>query len=164
MSKKSRVVLIVAGHIAIALASLHARAATASASFSVSATVQSVCSVTASSMKFGTYVGAAVNASSTIAVQCTNSTPYNIGLSEGLGRGATVSSRKMIGPGSAVLGYSLKPDGGPLTNWGHTVGVDTVGGTGSGVAQKFSVLGEIPAGQSAADGAYFDTIRVTVTY
>ncbi len=164
MSRKSRAVFLVTGCIAFGLAPLHAAAATASASFSVSATVQSVCSVSASSMKFGTYIGAVVSASSTIAVQCTSLTPYNIGLSEGLGRGATVSNRKMIGPDSAVLGYSLKPDGGTLANWGHTVGVDTVGGSGSGAAQKFSVLGQIPAGQSVADGAYFDTIRVTVTY
>ncbi|MGA9585980.1 MAG: spore coat U domain-containing protein [Terracidiphilus sp.] len=150
--------------LAINCGSRHAPAATATAAFGVSVTVQSACIASASSMRFGTYNGAMVNATSTISVKCTHSTPYNIGLSEGMAPGATVSNRKMIGPGLALLGYTLNPPSSELRNWGHTIGVDTVSGIGNGSAQTFSVLGRIPAGQDVEDGAYADTITVTVSY
>jgi spore coat protein U-like protein len=150
--------------LAIALTPAEAMAATASASFTVSVTVQSACSVSATSMRFGTYNGTATNATSSISVQCTHSTPYNVGLSEGLAPGAGVANRMMVGPSSSLLGYSLRSSAGGTGNWGHTVGVDTVSGTGSGSAQTLSVLGQIPAGQSVQNGPYADTITVTVTY
>jgi spore coat protein U-like protein len=70
----------------------------------------------------------------------------------------------MIGPNSSLLGYSLRSNTGGSVNWGHTVGVDTVSGTGSGSVQTLSVLGQISAGQSVQNGPYADTITVTVTY
>ena len=97
-------------------------------------------------------------------MRCTNSTPYNVGLSEGLAPGATVASRKMMGPGMATLGYSLKSNDGAMVNWGDTVGVDTVSGIGNGSSQILSVLGQIPPAQHVADGPYTDTITVTITY
>lgn len=165
MLKRPRLLLLIAlSCIAAEFTACGAVAATASATFGVSVMVQSACSVTASSIRFGTYDGTTESATSTISVTCTHSTPYNVGLSEGLGPSATVSRRLMMGPGSALLGYSLKPGGGKLTNWGHTVGVDTVGGTGNGSVQTISVLGQIPGGQSVADGGYSDTVTVTVSY
>ena len=77
---------------------------------------------------------------------------------------AGVANRMMVGPSSSLLGYSLRSSAGGTGNWGHTVGVDTVSGTGSGSAQTLSVLGQIPAGQSVQNGPYADTITVTVTY
>jgi spore coat protein U-like protein len=115
-------------------------------------------------MKFEPYDGRAVSATSTVSVKCTHSTPYNVGLSAGLAPGATVADRKMIGPGSALLEYSLRSDADGIVNWGQTVGVDTVAGTGNGSAQILSVLGQIPGGQYVVGGAYADTITVTVTY
>jgi spore coat protein U-like protein len=164
MSKKFALPFVALALLAIALTSADAVAATASASFNVSVTVQSACSVSATSMRFGTYNGAATNATSSISVQCTHSTPYNVGLSEGLAPGARVANRMMIGPNSSLLGYSLRSNTGGSVNWGHTVGVDTVAGTGSGSVQTLSVLGQIPAGQSVQNGPYADTITVTVTY
>jgi len=164
MSRKTATSVIVLGFLALAFSSWHAIAATATTTFGVSVTVQSACAASASSMRFGTYSGTAVNAASTISVTCTQSTPYNVGLSEGLAPGATVANRKMVGPGFALLGYSLKPGNGGMSNWGHTLGVDTVSGTGNGSVQMLPVVGEIPAGQNAQDGAYADTITVTVTY
>jgi spore coat protein U-like protein len=151
--------------LALALVPGRAAAATASASFSVSVTVQSACTASASPMRFGTYNGMAASATSAVAVKCTTSTPYYVGLSEGLAPGATVANRRMTGPASALLSYSLSShNGGVVNNWGHTVGVDTVSGTGSGSEQTLSVLGQIPAGQFVQDGIYGDTITVTVTY
>lgn len=53
---------------------------------------------------------------------------------------------------------------GRTTNWGNTVGTDTVAGTGSGVAQTLTVYGQIPASQFVRSGSYTDTVVATVTY
>jgi spore coat protein U-like protein len=63
-----------------------------------------------------------------------------------------------------TLGYSLFSNSGMTTNWGQTVGVDTVAGTGTGVAQPLTVYGQIPTGTAPAADGYFDTITATVTY
>ena len=138
--------------------------ATATASFGVSVTVQATCLVSASSMNFGAYTGTALNATSAISVNCTNSTPYNVGLSAGLAPGATVNNRRMVGPGSALLSYALSSSSQGIVNWGKTVGADTVAGTGNGTPQALSVHGLISAGQFITTGAYSDTITVTVSY
>jgi spore coat protein U-like protein len=164
MSHRSALPVIAASLLAIAFGPRHAAGATASTSFGVSVIVQSACAVSATSMRFGTYTGAAANATSAITVKCTNSTPYDLALSAGLAPGATVANRKMSGPGAALLGYSLKSNNGKVVNWGDTVGIDTVSGTGDGSSQVFSVLGQIPAAQQVADGPYTDIITVTVIY
>jgi len=138
--------------------------ATPSTSFSVTATVQATCLVSATAMTFGTYTGTLVNATSTLSVTCTDATPFNVGLNPGLASGATVTNRKLTGPGSALLGYSLLSNSQGTANWGQTVGVDTVAGIGNGSAQTLAVYGRISAGQYVAPGAYADTITVTVTY
>jgi spore coat protein U-like protein len=50
------------------------------------------------------------------------------------------------------------------SNWGQTVGTDTVSSTGTGAVQSFTVYGQVPAQSTPAPGAYSDTITVTVTY
>jgi spore coat protein U-like protein len=63
-----------------------------------------------------------------------------------------------------LLGYGLFTDSGHVTNWGNTIGTDTVTGTGSGAAQALTVYGEIPASELVAPGSYSDTITATVSY
>jgi len=152
------------GFLALGLFALSANAATATSSFAVSVTVASTCLVAATSMGFGTYTGQVAPASSTVSITCSNSTPYNVGLSAGLGTGATVTARKMTGPASALLAYGLFQDAGHSVGWGVTAGTDTVAGTGNGASQPITVYGQIPTAQYVAPGAYADTITVTVTY
>ena len=114
-------------------------------------------------MAFGTCAGAVVDSTSTLSVTCTNTTPYNIGLSAGLATGATVTTRKMTGPASATLNYALFSNAARTVNWGNTVGTDTVSSTGNGIAQLSSVFGRLAVGQFVRPGAYSDTIIVTVT-
>jgi spore coat protein U-like protein len=157
----SAVVLV---SIVLDLASRPALAATATTTFGVNATVQSTCLVSATAMAFGTYTGAVATSTSAVSVTCTNTTPYNVGLNAGLATGATVTTRSMIGPASALLGYGLFQNAGHTTNWGQTIGTDTVTGTGNGAAQPITVYGQVPAAQYVAPGAYADTITATVTY
>lgn len=141
--------------------------ATATGSMTVRITIQSQCLVqSASILDFGTngVLAAAVNQTSTITVQCTNSTPYNVGLGAGAGSGATVTNRLMTGPGAATIGYALYRDAARTLNWGGTVGTDTLAGTGNGSAQPLTVYGQVPAQSTPAAGVYTDTVAITVTY
>jgi len=148
--------------------STSANAATANTTFSVTATVQATCSISATGLSFGTYTGAVNNVSSTITVTCTNTTPYRVGLDAGLATGATVTTRKMNGSGLAAgqtLSYSLSQDSGHTTNWGNTPGTDTPASVnGNGSAQTSTVYGQIPANQFVTPGSYSDTITATVNY
>jgi spore coat protein U-like protein len=146
-----------------AFASDPAHAATATASFTITATVQATCLISATSMAFGTYTGALAETTSTISITCTNTTPYNVGLSVGLGAGATVAARKMTS-GANLLTYALYRDAARTQIWGTTVSTDTRAGTGNGVLQPLTVYGRLYAGQFVTPGAYSDTIIATVTY
>jgi spore coat protein U-like protein len=136
----------------------------ATTSFQVTTVVQATCTITANPLAFGNYSGLMLNSSSTISVTCSKATAYNVGLNAGTTTGATVANRSMTGPASTLLKYKLFSNSGYTTNWGNTVGTDTVAGTGSGAAQPLTVYGQIPAGQLVRPGSYADTITATVTY
>jgi len=99
----------------------------------------------------------------TIQVLCTNTTPFNIGLDAGTASGATVTTRKLTN-GAATINYFLYSNSGRTTNWGNTVGTDTVASTGTGVAQSFTVYGRVPVQLTPTPGIYSDTVTVTLTY
>jgi spore coat protein U-like protein len=142
-------------------------AATATANFQVRITIQTSCIVvSANDLDFGTQgvLSTNVDVPTTLSVQCTTSTPYNIGLNAGTGAGATVAVRKMTGPSSNTVNYSLYQDAPRSVVWGNTVGTDTVAGTGTGAAQSYTVYGRVPPQTTPIPGLYTDTITVTVTY
>ena len=150
----------------LAAAASSSQAATTTSTFTVQMTVTSSCVInSASTLNFGSQgvLTANVDNTSTLQVQCTNTTPYNIGLDAGTGSGATVAARKMSN-GSATVTYSLYSDIGRTTVWGNTVGTNTVSGTGNGASQAYTVYGRVPAQTTPAANTYTDTITVTVTY
>lgn len=138
---------------------------TTSTSTSASATVLTNCNISATNLNFGTIglLTANVDATTTVAVQCTNATPYNVGLNAGTGTGATVANRKMTS-GTNTVTYSLYSNTGRTTVWGNTIGTDTVTGTGSGSNQSLTVFGRMPVQTTPAPATYSDTIVATVTY
>jgi len=151
---------------AFVAASGAAHAATATTSFQVQLTIQAQCLInSASTLNFGTQgvLSANVDQTSAIQVQCTSTTPYNIGLDAGTGAGATVTTRKLTG-GGATINYSLYSDSARTSVWGNTIGTNTVASTGTGAAQSFTVYGRIPSQTTPAPATYTDTITVTVTY
>jgi spore coat protein U-like protein len=151
------------GIAALGLPSSAAIAATATATFAVTATVQATCLISATAVAFGVYTGAIATSTGTLTVTCTNTTPYNIGLSAGLATGATVTTRQMQGPAGALLNYVLTQDAAHVTNWGNTTG-SWEAGTGNGTAQLVTVYGQVAASQSPTPGSYSDTITATVNY
>lgn len=148
----------------LTLSNIPATASTATTTFNVTATVQSTCLISGSTLAFGTYTGSALSVSTTLSVTCTNSTTYNVGLNPGTASGATVTTRAMTGPGGATLSYALYQDSGHSTNWGQTVGTDTKSGTGNGSAQTLTVYGLLAGNQYPSPGSYSDTITATITY
>ncbi|MGA9671730.1 MAG: spore coat protein U domain-containing protein [Terracidiphilus sp.] len=137
---------------------------TATTSFTVTAVITASCTISAGNLSFGTYARTKLDATSTLTITCTNLAPFNIGLNAGTATGATVTTRKMTGPGGALLSYSLFRDSGYSLNWGQTVGTDTLASTGTGAAVQYKVYGQIPASQATTSGTYNDTIIATVTY
>lgn len=134
--------------------------------FIVQATVVPQCFVSASPLNFGSNVGlltSAVNATTTLGVQCSNGTPYNVGLDAGLNGGGNISARKMI-LGANSVAYQLYQNSARTAPWGNTLGTNTVAGTGNGNSQGLTVYGSVPVQPTPPAGTYSDTIVVAVTY
>jgi len=153
------------------LVSMSALSATSTTSFNVTATINSACSVTASTLAFGIYnpiLAASLNASTTLNVTCTNGSTYNVGLDAGSGTGATISNRLMtrISGGTDTIAYCLYQNSGLTTTWGNTINTNTVTGTGTGSAQPITIYGSIFASNATSipPASYSDTVNVTVTY
>ena len=143
-------------------------AGTATATFNVTANINSACTIQASALNFGTYAAATLDGESTITVTCTNTTAWEVGLNAGSSFGATINNRRMTGPGPSNLNYNLFTDAARTITWGdHPIlpGQNTVTGIGTGGAQALTVFGRIPADQrTARPGAFLDTITVTITF
>src|SRR5690349_4688903 len=104
-------------------------AATDTATFQVRIQIQAGCNVASvNDLDFGTTstLSTNVDASTTIGIQCTNTTPYDVGLDAGLGVGATIANRIMTGPGGAAVAYSLYQDAGRSNLWGDIGSPDAV--------------------------------------
>ena len=164
--KRTRIALALAAGVGLVSSAAYG-GATATSTFQVKVTIQAQClAATATTLDFGTQgvFAANVDQISTLQVQCTNTTPYNIGFDKGA-NGIAVTARKMKGgPTNELLSYSIYSDAGRVTNWGNTVGTDTVSSIGNGAAQSFTAYGRIPVQTTPTPGAYTDTITVTVTY
>jgi spore coat protein U-like protein len=145
------------------------QAATATSSFTVSATVTESCQiVSASTMAFPSFnalASADIDQTSTLSLRCTNTTPYNIGLSAGGGSGATVGTRKMSN-GGETLNYTVYRDSSHSQIWGNTVATDTLASVGTGSNQSHTLYGRVFSSglSSVIPGSYSDSVTVTVTY
>lgn len=136
--------------------------------FDVTLKIIADCTIAASPLDFGQSQGVlatAITANSNLSVTCSNSTPYNIGLSAGTGTGSSGTTRYMSGTGAnaGTVQYNLlQATGG--AQWGNTQGTDTVGGTGTGNAQTLVVHGAIPAQGTPAPDNYKSTVTATVYF
>lgn len=139
--------------------------ATASTTFDVTADVSPNCSVTANNLNFGTLgiLNAGADGATTVSPVCTNGTPYIIGLNGGLSSATDPTQRKMSKAAEFIL-YGLYRDAARTQPFGDTPGVNTVGGTGTGLPQSAPVYGRIPPQATPSSGLYNDTIVVTLTF
>ncbi|WP_186419304.1 spore coat protein U domain-containing protein [Bosea sp. CS1GBMeth4] len=133
--------------------------------FSVSATVPPTCRVTTSNLDFGSVaiLASARDAAAALTPTCTSGTAYQIGLDGGLA-GATDPTQRRMSKGAEFVTYGLYRDAARALPFGSTLGVDTLAGTGTGLAQTVTIHGRVPAQPTPSPGAYADTIVATVVY
>ncbi|MET0517908.1 MAG: spore coat U domain-containing protein [Burkholderiaceae bacterium] len=152
------------------LAGADASAATSNNSFQVNATVTSACTISGSAMNFGSSIdplasATPLDATSTLSVQCTNTTPYTVALNAGSNAGgASNFGNRTMKSGSNSLGYQLYLDAGRASVWGDGTASGTVGGTGTGSTQSLTIYGRLPSLSNVVPGAYTDTVTVTISY
>ena len=156
----------------LAFVGVPASATTTTQTFQVQLTIQAQCVINSTAtLNFGTLgvlggAGGSTNndQTTTVAVQCTDTTPYDIGLDAGTTSGGSTTTRLLFNSSPATVQYKLYTDSGHTTNWGNTVSTDTVSKTGNGASQTTTIYGRIPPQTTPAPGSYTDTVTVTVTY
>lgn len=135
--------------------------------FSATANVEATCnpSFSVQDMDFGTHglLNTSVDITATVAPQCTNTTPYQIGLDDGLHAAGNQRRMQNTVTGRYVT-YGLYQDVGRSLRWGNTLGADTVSTTGTGNPQSRAIYGRVAAQSTPPSGTYSDTITVTITY
>ena len=148
---------------AASLSSAAFASGSAQANLAIGSSIVATCSISTTAVAFGQYTGSEILATGGVSATCVNGTDYDIGLDAGLSTGATVTSRKMKS-GANVLPYELFSNSDRTTNWGNTVGTDTVHGTGTGTSQNLTVYAKLPAGTVPAAGTYSDTVKATISF
>ena len=157
---------LIAASVIAAVSATSVGAATTTDTFTAQIVITEDCDiVSAGDLDFGSagVLASNVDATATLSVQCTNSTTYDIGLNAGLGTGADTTTRRMM-DGAEFVDYQLFSDSGRATNWGNSVGTDTVSDTGDGAAQDHTIYGRVPVQSTPSAGTYLDTVTVTVTF
>jgi spore coat protein U-like protein len=143
-----------------------AHAATTSSTFSVQLAITAQCAINSTAtLNFGSngVINSNIDQTANLKIQCTNTTPYKIGLNEGTG-GGTTTTRLMTGSGADTVQYKLFQDAGHTTNWGNDTAADTKNSTGTGAEQTHTIYGRVPIQTTGAPDNYSDTVTVTVTY
>jgi spore coat protein U-like protein len=151
---------------AAALIGPAAHAGSAQSQLQVQLTILPSCTVSsANPMDFGS-VGSltgAINASTSILVNCTQGTQYWVAADGGGTQ--NIAARAMTGGMGAPVSYQLYQDAGHLQVWGNTgPAVDEVPGFGVGSATPVMVYGQVPPQTTPAPGSYSDYVNVTVNY
>jgi spore coat protein U-like protein len=171
MTRSTRLLAAAALVALTGLATAPAQATTGTGTFQVTATVISACTVTGALLNFGASInplsiGVPLLATSTLTVQCTNTTPYAVSLNAGTNAGgASNFSARAMKNGSNSLGYQLYLDAARSQVWGDgTASSSTSSGTGTGTLQSLTIYGSVPSLAGAVPGAYTDTVTVTITY
>jgi len=141
--------------------------------FNADATVPGRCTISATDLDFspggmpllGTRTGI-LTSTSTIALECTRRTAWQVGLNNGAnGLAADGSSRQVCNAAGACISYQLnRPQVHGGGRWGDREGIDTVDGSSSGTPQTLIVNGAIADQPLTEAGLYSDTITVTLTY
>ena len=158
--------------LAVALGASGAHAGSASGTFQVTGTVVSSCNVSGALLNFGAAIdplssAVPIDATSSLTVQCTNTTPYSVALDAGTNAGGASSfANRAMKNGAHSLGYQLYLNAGRSSVWGDgTGGSAPATGTGTGSSQTLTIYGRLPVlGSTVVPGTYTDTVTVTITY
>jgi spore coat protein U-like protein len=153
----------------LAIFSSAAQAGTATANLSVTATVDSACSVTTASLNFSTYEPLGSNATQpddgqgSVTLTCTTGAVASIGLGGGL---HVAGAQAYLGDagGAHFVPYALYQDSSHSIIWSTGTNVMTTPAAPNSNERVYTVYGRIAAGLSLAPGAYTDTVQVAVNF
>lgn len=150
----------------------------ATGTFNVSLTVNKTCSVTTTSSSNITFSSvnagtAPTSANGTFSVNCSNTTPFNVGLAPS--NASTAGTGTMKGTGSnstTTVAYQLYQNTGLTTVWGNTATASSVGngvaGTGNGMnsskAISETVYAAVTGSTDVAPDTYSDTVTINVNF
>lgn len=136
------------------------------AAFNVTAANNKTCRVTANDLNFGAVtafsIGANRDVNGSATVTCTNGTAYRVLIGNGL-TGTGPTARKMTNGANSVT-YAIYRDAARSLAWGSTSGVNSLAGTGTGLAQTITMYGRVPPQAVPPPGTYSDTVVMTVEY
>ncbi|MBA2356423.1 MAG: spore coat protein U domain-containing protein [Acidobacteria bacterium] len=140
-------------------------AAQTTANLTVTATVIANCTVSTGTVAFGDYdptASAAVDASGTFDVACTQGTLATVGL--GAGQNALAGARRLLS-GTSYLTYELYKDAARSAVWGAAGGATlALASAPSNAARTVTVYGRVAGAQNVPTGAYGDTVVISVTF
>jgi spore coat protein U-like protein len=157
--------IILASALALGIAGA-ANAGTATGNMAVTANATKNCVINSATMDFGTFssrVAANIDATGTIAVQCSPSTAWSITPNGGLNAANKGTSDAAMNFGTNYLTYNLYREATHTTSFNAT---QSISGTSDAAAtlQNASVYGRIPATQVVPAGAYADTMVLTIAF
>jgi spore coat protein U-like protein len=151
--------------LSLSVAALPAAAGTATTNVSVGAVLTNNCTISSpTAVAFGNYTGAVNNVTDASAVEatCTTGDIYTISADTGQNTTHANGTTRAMANGTNYLSYELYKDSGRTTVWNTS---NTVGGTGNGVAQDYTIYAQIPGGQTIPiAGTYSDTVIATVSF
>jgi Uncharacterized secreted protein len=169
--------LLVAALLATSAIGTTAAATVATGNFTVSLKVNSTCAVntTAASNISLAAVNAGVTTATlpgTFSVNCSNKTPFNVGLAPSNNSTTGVGALAGTAGNSATIAYALYQDAGGATPWGNTATSSAKGngesGTGAGMAtakaQSFTVYANATGSTDVQPDTYTDTVTINVNY
>ncbi len=158
-------------------------AASALGSMTVSATVTASCSVVSTTvLNITGYTGAPKDSTSSIEVNCTDGTPYNIAMNAGSNYTSVLTQtgideygdpvmellpgcQRQATNGTNYLQYNLYQNDTHTSVWGDGgLCGQAKSGTGDGNPQLHTVYGRVPSQAVPPSGNYSDTLTVTVNY
>ena len=141
-----------------------APAGTRTPRFRVRAKVDKACEVSATDLDFGAVgnLDNAVDATATITVRCTNTTPYKVRI-DGGNTGTTNPTNRKMSNGAYDITYGIYRDAARTQGWGRWNSND-VDATGTGYPQTFTAYGRVPVQPTPPPGTYIDTLVVSVVF
>ena len=150
-------------------------AATATSSFTVTATVIASCTIATTGISFGNYDPVVANATTpvdangTVTVACTSGATTTVGMNQGnnpTGTSTAGAPARQLASGAVNrMRYDLYLDAGRATVWGDvgTAAAEAYNAT-SKAATVLNIYGRIPAGQDVSTGAYTDSVTATIQF
>jgi spore coat protein U-like protein len=171
--RNSIVYLSASALLALAGTALAAPPNPATTNIGVSATVTKNCTVGATAVAFGAYypTAGALVANSTVSVNCTKTTPFQVSLNKGTTAGGSLAQRLLTDGAGNTLQYNLYKDAALSIVWGDNTGGtqwNTGVGAGMATAVTFTAYGSLPDiafNQGAQPpGLYTDVVTVSVAY